>query len=168
MTPLHLAADVIAALNLLLATGWLVKAVAAIRGVPTLPDLTLRAMPLPNLDATLGAGCHSRRSGLQRRASDRGHAALSAWLGRSASGNHRCRRPLHGSLWLAHGSSGRPGTPGRLAPHARSDPQPRSAWRMDRQAARARPPSGQIAPGLPGSCSAMGICNSIRVPSPSG
>jgi glycosyltransferase involved in cell wall biosynthesis len=54
MTPLYLVADAIAALNLLLATGWLVKAVGAIRGVPTLPDLTLRAMPLPDLDATQG------------------------------------------------------------------------------------------------------------------
>jgi glycosyltransferase involved in cell wall biosynthesis len=54
MTPHYLVADAIAALNLLLATGWLVKAIGAIRGVPTLPDLTLRAMPLPDLDATQG------------------------------------------------------------------------------------------------------------------
>jgi hypothetical protein len=54
MTPLHPVADAIGALNLLLATCWLVKAVGAIRGAPTLPDLTLRAMPLPDLDRTQG------------------------------------------------------------------------------------------------------------------
>ena len=52
MTPVHLAADAIAALNLLLAAGWLVKAVAAMRGVPTLPDLTRSDMPLPDLHLT--------------------------------------------------------------------------------------------------------------------
>ena len=34
MTAVHLAADSIAGLNLLLASGWLLKAVAALRGVP--------------------------------------------------------------------------------------------------------------------------------------
>ena len=54
MTAVHLAADSIAVLNLLLATGWLLKAVAALRGVPTLADLTQKSMPLPDLDATEG------------------------------------------------------------------------------------------------------------------
>ena len=54
MTAVHLAADSIAVLNLLLATGWLLKAVAALRGVPTLADLTQKSMPLPDLDGTEG------------------------------------------------------------------------------------------------------------------
>jgi cellulose synthase/poly-beta-1,6-N-acetylglucosamine synthase-like glycosyltransferase len=53
-SPAHFWKDVITALSALLAAGWFVQAIAALRGVPTLPDLTRSGMPLPNLNSTQG------------------------------------------------------------------------------------------------------------------
>jgi glycosyltransferase involved in cell wall biosynthesis len=49
MMSAHLAAHTIAVLSSLLALGWLWQAVAALKGVPTLPDLTNTAAALPDL-----------------------------------------------------------------------------------------------------------------------
>jgi GT2 family glycosyltransferase len=59
MTSAHLAAPVIAFLSSMLALGWLWQAVAALKGVPTLPDLkstarTLQAAALPDLTKSGG------------------------------------------------------------------------------------------------------------------
>ena len=54
VSPAHFWKDAITILSALLAAGWLVQAVAALRGVPTLPDLTRSGMPLPNLSSTQG------------------------------------------------------------------------------------------------------------------
>jgi GT2 family glycosyltransferase len=49
MTPAHAAVDVIGVLTAMLALGWLWQAVAALRGIPTLPDLTSPGTEWPPL-----------------------------------------------------------------------------------------------------------------------
>jgi glycosyltransferase involved in cell wall biosynthesis len=54
MTTEHLVALFIAVLCLILALSWLWQAIAALRGIPTLPDLTHLGAPLPDLEASEG------------------------------------------------------------------------------------------------------------------
>jgi GT2 family glycosyltransferase len=54
MTSAHLAAQIIAALSSVLALGWMWQAVAALRGLPTLPDLTRAGASLPELPSSQG------------------------------------------------------------------------------------------------------------------
>jgi len=56
MTHGHVAAQVVLVLSWLLALGWLWQAVAALRGVPTLPDLTKMDALLPALPKSEGPG----------------------------------------------------------------------------------------------------------------
>lgn len=56
MTHGHVAAQVVLVLSWLLALGWLWQAVAALRGVPTLPDLTQMDALLPALPKSEGPG----------------------------------------------------------------------------------------------------------------
>jgi len=54
MTSAHLVANVIGILTSMLALGWLWQAVAALRGIPTLPDLVHLGAPLPDLEVSEG------------------------------------------------------------------------------------------------------------------
>jgi hypothetical protein len=54
MTSTHLAADAFTDLSWLLALGWLWQAVAALRGMPTLPDLTRGGAAAPDLTSREG------------------------------------------------------------------------------------------------------------------
>ncbi len=51
MTSAHLTSNAIGVLTSMLALGWLWQAVAALRGIPTLPDLTDAGSKLPDLEA---------------------------------------------------------------------------------------------------------------------
>jgi glycosyltransferase involved in cell wall biosynthesis len=54
MTFAQLEVDAIAVVTSMLALGWLWQAVAALRGIPTLPDLAHLGAPLPDLEASEG------------------------------------------------------------------------------------------------------------------
>jgi hypothetical protein len=52
----RLAVDAITISTSMLALGWLWQAIAALRGIPTLPDLARSRAPLPDLEASKGPG----------------------------------------------------------------------------------------------------------------
>ena len=54
MTSAHLATNAIVVLTSMLALGWLWHAIAALRGIPILPDLVHSRAPLPDLEASEG------------------------------------------------------------------------------------------------------------------